>query len=301
MATYTTSIPGLPKPVTTSFPIIVKLVPLSVGNVRPGIAAHTPRYWVQHETGNPNSLAAGENAYLRMGAEGRQASYHFTGDDREVYVNIPLNEVTWQAADGAGPGNCNGVSYELCVHRDILADPKRKERSRQIAAEMFGVVAAQLGIEKPQRHWDFNYMWEGGDRHHCPDNMMREGYWGTFVANGLKAKAAALGEAVKDAVVYKTPVKPEFYNAIQQQGVVFYGDEHWFRTDGWYEVIADKGADRDQFAYDGSPDVGRRLIKGEQFQAWVVGTAGDGKPWLITPWMTRVRMDALKFITGPSV
>ncbi len=205
MATYKTTIPGLPQQVETSFPIHVRLVPEWVTNVRSGIQARSPRVWVQHETGNPNSFAAGENAYLHSGAEGRQASYHFCGDDQEVYVNIPLNEVTWQAADGSGPGNMSGVSYELCVPTAIVDDPARKQRSREIAAEMFGEVAAQLGIAEPQQHWDFNYRQPMSERHDCPNTMRREGFWPEFNRMALEYMGRAAGRALTDVVSDVTP------------------------------------------------------------------------------------------------
>ena len=38
-----------------------------------------------------------------------------------------------------------------------------------------------MGVDRVKRHYDFN--WADPGRHHCPDYMMRDGYWETFVAN----------------------------------------------------------------------------------------------------------------------
>src|SRR5690606_35835567 len=117
---YRTVIPGLPGgPLETSFPVKILTPPSWRTNVRPGIKARSPRLSVQHETANPNTMAVGDATYLYNGSGGRQASWHFTIDDIECYTGSPADEVAWQAGDGSGPGNYNGISCELAVHRDI--------------------------------------------------------------------------------------------------------------------------------------------------------------------------------------
>lgn len=170
---YTTTIPGLPGgPITTSFPVHIKLVPAWRTLNRPGIICNLPRRSVQHGTANPQSMAAGEAIYLYNGAEGRQASYHMSIDDKECWVMIPFNEVTWQAADGAGPGNMNGLSNEMIENAALWANPDRARKCVENNAEMMGIAAARLGIEKPEYHWTFNYMNAPAQRHRCPDKIM---------------------------------------------------------------------------------------------------------------------------------
>lgn len=153
---YTTSIPGLPGgPITTSFPIRVQLVPLSLSRVRPGILATPTRRSIQHETANRWSFAKGEAEYLLGGAGGRTVSYHGAVDDQELWVMIPLNEVTWQAGDGAGPGNYKGYSLELCVPDAIVNDTARRQRSQAFAAEFMGIVGARLHADEPEQHADY--------------------------------------------------------------------------------------------------------------------------------------------------
>lgn len=148
MPTY--QIPGLPGgPLTTSFPVRLRIVPASRTNNRPGIKARTPRLTVQHETANPNTFAAGEAEYLYTGAGGRQASWHMTVDDAEAVISIPLDEVTWQAGDGSGPGNMQGISCELSVHSAIVNSPARKDQARRNAAELQGRIAARFGAPPP--------------------------------------------------------------------------------------------------------------------------------------------------------
>ena len=202
--TYKTTVPGLPGgELETSHPIKIKLVPEWRTLNRPGIAARTPRRSVQHGNANPNSTAAGEANYLYNGAGGRQASYHSATDDRETWVMVPADEVTWQAADGGGPGNMNGFSNEMVEDAALWADPQRRARVIENAAEFMGKVAARLNIARPERHWDFN----AGDpgRHHCPDKLMSLGLWATYEAKWHAYRAAEAarmkGEAAPAPVV----------------------------------------------------------------------------------------------------
>lgn len=174
---YRTVVPGLPGgPLVTDYPIHLNLIPKSSTRQRPGIAARTPRRSVQHGTDNPNNPdAMAEAQYFVNGAEGRQASVHYCTDDTKAVVVVPLDEVTWQAADGAGPGNMNGFSCEMMEATAIWWDPARRTRLIEIAADLMGRTAARLGAWKPERHWDFNA--GSANRHHCPNLLMNTGLW----------------------------------------------------------------------------------------------------------------------------
>jgi hypothetical protein len=171
--TYTTTIPGLPGgPITTNHPIYVRLIPANNTYQRPGIKTRSPRRDVEHGTGNPNSSAASEAIYLvDQRAEGRQASYHSITDDKQTSVHIPLDEVGWHAADGAGPGNMNGYANEMIESTAVWGDPVRRARCIENKAEWMGIVAARLGVTKPEQHWDFNYQQSMATRHNCPQKL----------------------------------------------------------------------------------------------------------------------------------
>lgn len=169
---FRTAIPGLPGgPLVTDYPVKIKLIPEWRTNNRPGIKAKSPRRSVQHGNGNPNSTAAGEANYLFNGAEGRQASYHASGDDIELWIMVPLDEVTWQAADGAGPGNMNGYSCEMVEDSDIWTNPTRRARCIHVNADFMGRVGARLGVKIPEQHFDFNFNNPPAVRHNCPDKL----------------------------------------------------------------------------------------------------------------------------------
>lgn len=172
---------GLPGPgIELPVPLSHQIIGLDQPNQRPGITRQTPGYWVQHETANTaaGADAAMHDRWLHNGADGSQLSFHFCVDDGAIYQMIPIDEVTWQAADGSGPGNMSGISCELCVNAGIDT-----AKARHNAEALAGGIMAALGMgaDRVKRHWDFN----AGDpnRHHCPDEMMSEGYWPAFVAN----------------------------------------------------------------------------------------------------------------------
>jgi hypothetical protein len=192
MALY--AVAGLATKIELPVPLIIDLIPRSQTKQRPGIPRQKPGFWVQHETGNPRAGADAvmHNRYLHNGAEGQTLSYHFTSDDRVIYQMIPIDEVTWQAADGNGPGNMSGISCELCINQGI-----NTARSRTIAEALAGGVMKALNMEvsRCKRHWDFNG--SSPDRHHCPDQMMAQNYWPTFVTNVGK-------------IIAPTPPKPQY-------------------------------------------------------------------------------------------
>jgi N-acetylmuramoyl-L-alanine amidase len=169
---YVTSVPGLPGgPLRTAYPIRLNPIALD-GYQRTGQKARTPRRSVQHGTGNASNASAWQEAqYFVNGAGGRQASIHACADDREVVICVPLDEVTWQAADGAGPGNMNGYSCEMMEATAIWTQPARRDALIRITADFMGRVAARLGVTKPEQHYTFNYGNAPGARHDCPNKL----------------------------------------------------------------------------------------------------------------------------------
>jgi hypothetical protein len=170
----------------------VKLIPVGQTNQRPGYALWQPPNWIAHETGNPRVGANADmhSVYLDNGAlavdpetgktYSQQLGYHFTVDDHKVVQKLPVNEISWQAADGAGPGNYQCISCEQCINADGN-EAKARHNHEALAAGVMaakGRTAANVG-----RHWDYNYLNAPAYRHHCPDHMMTEGYWPTFVSN----------------------------------------------------------------------------------------------------------------------
>ncbi len=289
MATFTTTIPGLPGgPLVTSYPVKLLIVPAGQTNNRPGIKARSPRRSVQHGNGNPNSTAAGEARYLFNGAEGRQASYHAASDDTEVWVMIPLDEVTWQAADGSGPGNMNGLSCEMVEDEDLWASVARRDRCIAIAADFMGRCSARLGIARPERHWDFNWVQccsapcdvLCGDRHHCPDKLMSlriEGRlaWDIYAARWQTAKAAELaGSGPPSPAPPPAPLPSLVYPPGMDEGI----------AERLFGVI--RGEDKHTYGFDPEGPISREWLRiGKSRNAFPTLTAmwnyGDGRRYFI--------------------
>ena len=179
MALY--SVAGLTQQIELPVPLVLDILPIRP-NVRSGIKRNLPGYWVQHETGNPRAGADAEmhSRFLKTIPDGTYVSFHFAVDDGVIYQMVPINEITWQSADGGGPGNYSGISCELCINAGIDV-----AKSRRNAEALAGGIMRALGMsaDRVKRHWDFNYLNAASERHHCPDNMMTEGYWPTFVSN----------------------------------------------------------------------------------------------------------------------
>jgi hypothetical protein len=98
-------------------------IPVGAPN-RPGILlwGGSPNFLIIHGTANRNAGAgaAMHNRFLVEQQGGRDnVSFHYVVDDKEVYQNLPMSEVAWQAGDGRnGEGNRDGVAIEICVNPD---------------------------------------------------------------------------------------------------------------------------------------------------------------------------------------
>lgn len=172
MAGYTVNWPGVPGgPITFSFPVYLNIVPAWRTTQRSGLKARSPRLSVQHENGDRNSGARSDSRYLYNGAEGRSASWHGSVDDIEGYINLPGDEVGWQAGDGSGPGNMQGFAVELC-QLAYMKGAAAGRRARRNAAEMMGRVAgARLKAEPPPRQHG-NFMVKN-----CPEFLRNNPQW----------------------------------------------------------------------------------------------------------------------------
>lgn len=281
---------GLDTKIALPVPLIIDLIPTSQTNQRPGIKRRTPGYWVQHETANyaAGADAAMHNRYLHNGAEGQQTSFHFTVDDGVIYQMIPIDEVTWQSADGAGDGNMSGVSSELCVNRGINT-AKARNNAEALAGGVLGALG--LGSDRTKRHWDFNFNNLPSQRHHCPDEIMNDGYWPTFVEN--------VGKIIAGRVVTSEYAVPLTYPWLTDDGefpkTEKIGNTQVYYLDQVYEVVEE--AERWQATGKNDNRVGPNIPVGTKFRAKRVYRAKTkaGKPVtvVVTPAGTRVYANRL--------
>jgi hypothetical protein len=267
--------------VESPVPIVQKIIPASHTAQRPGTKRRNPWKWVQHETGNP---AAGANAEMHyryiMGLTTQNVSFHFVVDDGQIIQLIPCDEVTWQAADGAGPGNYNGISCELCINSD-----GNKALSRRNAEWLAGgVLKADEGtVADVTRHYDYNQA--DPDRHYCPQLMMQEGYWPTFVTNVGKVIA---GKPAEPAPTYATPVVLDLgtwdgKDRVLDDGTVMRACNRIVR--------ARRKTKRYQLAADDAPVIGPDLKEGDEAEIQYVFQAKQGgQRWAYTKYGTRLKL-----------
>lgn len=182
--------------------------------------------WIAHETGNerPGTDAQNHNLYMANGAKDQYGNdqalgYHFGVDggrlngskEPQVWQNLPIDEVSWQAACGACGGNYDRVSCEQAVNSD-----GDEARARDLHEWLAASVLETLGLpgtpDVDDMHYDWNNVYAGGpndpNRHRCPNHMaFRDGYWPTFQTN-VAAKWAQIKQFRIDAEGAPVPPKP---------------------------------------------------------------------------------------------
>ncbi|MCE5168490.1 N-acetylmuramoyl-L-alanine amidase [Paenibacillus profundus] len=72
--------------------------------------------WITiHNTDNLTGTAESHARYILDGSGGRQASWHYTVDDVDIFQHLRDNEQGWHAGDGDGPGNQTSLGMEVCM------------------------------------------------------------------------------------------------------------------------------------------------------------------------------------------
>jgi len=279
MALYTVA--GLSHKIELPVPLYIKLIDPKQTNQRPGIKRIMPGYWVQHETGNTRVGADAEMHYRYMlsgapDSQGRsqQLGYHFATDDSAIYQMVPIDEVTWQAADSDGPGNMSGISNEMCVNVD-----GNMALARRNSEALAGGVLKALGMggDRVKRHYDFNAA--DPDRHFCPYHMMIDGYWPTFVANVGKIIGGAI-DVPKQATTYPAGmdegITSWLFGRIEKGGKVYSFDPNGPVSRAWLKYGA-------RYGYTALVDMwrfsdGREYFKFSSFTLWRANAKGAFAP-----------------------
>jgi hypothetical protein len=266
-------------------PLRIVLVPPWQTNQRPGIAMSADRV-VVHETDNTNAGANAEmhSRYLLNGAEGRQASWHFTVDKDEIVQHIPISEVAWHGGDGAGPCNYHGIAMELCVDNGNAS----KQQIRHNAEKLAAALRRAKSISRMQRHGDCCAAIgnPAGCHNRCPLYIGIDGYWPEFQKN---VDALLGGVTPAPEPVYATAYPPPPFDGTDKtlgtSATVFHACRR--------QYTAKAVAKRLQYADAGAREVGPPLVAGEMFMADYVVSGSDGQPYVVTPIGTRIAMGAL--------
>ena len=145
-------------------------------NRRPGISM-TPIYLTIHSTGNLNSTAQNERAWLTDNPQNKvTASYHIVVDEKEAIEVLPLNEVAWHAGDGNGQGNRASIGIEICESGNRQ---KTLDNAVKLVARM--LKERGWGVDRLRRHFD----WSGKI---CPRILQPDNWagWEQFKADVAK-------------------------------------------------------------------------------------------------------------------
>lgn len=111
-----------------------------------------PQHIIIHNTANDAS-AANEIAYMR--SNGKQVSFHYAVDDKEIVQGVEENRNTWNAGDGSGAGNRKGIAIEICYSK---SGGERFLEAERNAAEFTASLLKKYGwgLDHVKKHQDFN-------------------------------------------------------------------------------------------------------------------------------------------------
>lgn len=153
--------------------------------------AMTPTRIVIHNTAND---ASAENEIAYMHSNNNETSFHFAVDDIQAVQGIELNRNSWNAGDGNGKGNREGIAIEICYSK---SGGERWVKAVNNAAELTAKLLNDYGwdISKVTKHEDYRGK-------HCPHRILDEYGWDNFLEL-VKNKLYTINGA------YKEPQKPD--------------------------------------------------------------------------------------------
>ena len=153
---------------------------------RPGLLREKTKYVVIHDAGlaSPLMTAKGLDQYLHTTT--RQASWHYSVDDKEVYQELPLEEVAWHAGDGRtsypenwlndkgfhlGGGNYTGIGIETCVYKGVNFNQAMRNVAKLTA---WLLIKYGLSVNDVKQHNDFSGK-------NCPETIRTANRWDEFI------------------------------------------------------------------------------------------------------------------------
>ncbi|MFA5482488.1 MAG: N-acetylmuramoyl-L-alanine amidase [Bacilli bacterium] len=162
------------------------IVPSKNTTIRSNIKRKSTNYIVIHNTGmaHPTATAKGLDEYIHTTT--REASWHFSVDDKEAFQQIPIDEVGWHAGDGRniypevwlndkgfhlGGGNLCGIGIESCVYKGVDFN-KVLRNLANLTADL--LIKYNLGINAIKQHYDFSSK-------NCPQVIREAKRWDEFI------------------------------------------------------------------------------------------------------------------------
>lgn len=166
--------------------VTVSIVPETNTTIRSNILRENTNYIVIHNTGMaaPSATAKGLDEYIHTTT--REASWHYSLDDKEAFQQIPLDEVGWQAGDGRrkygelwengsgkhiGGGNLNGIGIESCVYAGVDFNMVLRNLAKLTSKLL---LEYNLQIEDVKQHFHFSGK-------NCPQVIREANRWKEFI------------------------------------------------------------------------------------------------------------------------
>ncbi|TQR43383.1 N-acetylmuramoyl-L-alanine amidase [Paenibacillus popilliae] len=128
-----------------------------------------PQWITIHNTDNTSGTAESHSRYIINGSGGRQASWHYTVDDKAIYQHLRDNEQGWHAGDSNGPGNTTSIGVEVCMYTGMNKEICWRNAAWLAATLM---VRHKLGIDRVVPH----KKWSGKQ---CPSQLLP--HWNSFI------------------------------------------------------------------------------------------------------------------------
>ena len=155
-------------------PIVKQLVPESKYGIKCPYKM-TPTRIVVHNTAN-DATARNEIAYMTN--NNNETSFHYAVDDKEIVQGIEENRNSWNAGDGNGKGNREGIAIEICYSK---SGGDRFIKAEQNAVDLIVDILKRYGwgIDRVTKHQDYT-------NKYCPHRTVDMG-WERFI-NMIKAK-----------------------------------------------------------------------------------------------------------------
>lgn len=112
----------------------------------------TPSRIVVHNTAN-DATARNEIDYMTRNND--ETSFHYAVDDKEIVQGIEENRNSWNAGDGNGKGNREGIAIEICYSK---SGGERFLKAEDNAASLIADILKRYGwgIDRVTKHQDYS-------------------------------------------------------------------------------------------------------------------------------------------------
>ena len=240
--------------------IIKKLVPESKWGIKCPYEM-TPTRIVVHNTANDAS-ARNEIAYMTN--NDYETSFHYAVDDKEIVQGIEENRNSWNAGDGNGKGNREGIAIEICYS---LSGGDRFIKAEKNAVDLIVDILKRYGwgIDRVTKHQDYT-------NKYCPHRTLDMG-WDRFL-NMIKAKLEDKPTSNEVNVYYRVKTQkhgwlPEVKNLEDYAG--------WENSPiTGLAIRVDKGSIKYRITTISGKTLG--WITGYDINDYISGWAGNGEP-----------------------